>query len=304
MTRYTRVAPLAALLLGVTGAAQGATLDPPPNRPQRPALRGPDANPDQAPRRGAAPVDGERPGRQAADENPAKAYFALRGELRQLHSPRTPEDLRLTDEQLEQIRKVAEQFQDERRAYMDAHADEINKLREAAGLPPMPERGARRDGLPQGERPRDGRGNADAPPPDDCPRNGRGARNNDDQRPRQGRVHAQGVQLQRRAPGDVESAGRGTPPTPEQAEARQKLHDLIDAGPSPESAIKRTLAVLRPEQREHVETRLRELAERARQRGPRADAPMQGRQTRQRPNAAPAPQPPQMDQLDLPDDGG
>lgn len=313
MTRYTRVAPLAALMLGVVGTAQGACNDPPPDRPQRQALRGPQAQGDQAPGRRAAAADQERPGRNAAQERPAAAFFALRAELKRLGSERTPEDLRLTDGQAEQIKKIGEQFQDERRAYMDAHADEIKALREAAGLPPMLDRAERREGLPQGERPRDGRGASDAPRPDDRPRDGRGARNDDD-RPRLGRARGQGNERPGPGPdgfggddmppppdGMEPGAGRGDPPTPEQIEARQKLRDLMEAGPSPEKAMKDTLAVLRPEQRHEVETRLRELAERARERGPRTDSPMQGRRTRQAPDDTRPPQPPPMDQLDLPD---
>lgn len=302
MTRFTRVAPVAALML-MSGLAQGALAQPADNA-ERPALRGPRVADDDA--RGPRSFDeGERPERPGAAEHPGAAFFALRAELRRLGSRRAPEGLRLTEGQIDKIREIGEAFQTERRAYMDQHADEIEALRKDAGLPEMRERGERREPMTVGDRVRRGAAD-DADTPDDRPIRRRATQDRPDRRElgnRRGRDFDDEMapELDER-PG----FGRGEPPTPEQLEAREKLRELMAAGPSPEKAAKQTLAVLTPEQREHVETKLRARREKAEQarRGERGQPPMDGRRSRRDPDEQgrrQPPRPPSMDELDLPD---
>lgn len=300
MTKFTRVAPVAALML-VSGLAQGA-IAPPADNAERPALRGPRVADDDA--RGPRSFDeGERPERPGAAEHPGAAFFALRAELRRLGSRRAPEGLRLTEGQIDKIREIGEAFQTERRAYMDKHADEIEALRKDAGLPEMRERGERRDPMTVGDRVRRGAPN-DADAPDDRPIRRRATQDRPDRRElgnRRGRDFDDEM-----APelGERPRFGPGEPPTPEQLEAREKLRELMAAGPSPEKAAKQTLAVLTPEQREHVETKLRAMRERAEQ-ARRGEPAMDGRRSRRNPDqpgqGRRQPAPPSMDELDLPD---
>lgn len=163
--------------------------------------------------------------------------------------------LKLTDEQKEAIKEIAQERREAMQAFMEAHKDEIHELRQQAGLPG---RDARGEGRERGER-RERRGREDRPTPE----------NEMDAPPRDDT---------RRGPSDDSTTGnprRGAPRdevTPEQEAAREKLKALMATAPSDDEAIETVMGMLSPEQRQAVEERIDKRRDQAR-RGEGGEAP-------------------------------
>lgn len=295
------VAACAALSLAPVALAEKVTSQAPdPDDPTQ-LLRGPSVEDRDVP--GVTEMFGEppRPGAQQQGqrrEQPIRFQVFMKA-MRALGDEDTPERLRPTPEQVEEVRAIARDFGKEMRAFQKADKDEIKSLRERAG------------------RTRDGK-----------------AQQRDRARERQGGDSSRDRERQDRsdqargsfAPDDGNAPRREAraKPGPESRKdrelAQQQLRDLWASAPRPDAHYERIWDVLTAEQRAFVEGQLaahrdemmmrraeneaERILERTRRASPeqrRRFAQREGRRQRDRRNDAPPPPPPAVDDLDVPD---
>lgn len=236
-------ASLIAAMLAFAGLASTVSAEPPPppDRKHAHPLGGPGVDDVNLPGKGRQFAQGMDMDRKPAGRANGHAIMQT---LRSLGGEDTPDDLRLTDDQQEQIRVIADDFREQMRDFRDQHKDEFQKLRDAAG---RPERG-----------PREGRGERGAPDRDDNDMR-TGPQNADAQRddnapppPRQ--------REGRRGPGPRAERNE---PSADQKAARQQLRDLMSKGPKVEDFQARLWDVLTPAQRELANQRLEAFRDQA-----------------------------------------
>ncbi|MEQ8768892.1 MAG: hypothetical protein RIB60_00130 [Phycisphaerales bacterium] len=260
---------LAGSTLGAS--AQMDAFDPPPPPDAEPGadlLRGPDAPRDARPnRRASFGEDADRPGTTGLQ------LGAVLREIRALRSREVPESARLTNEQGREIMGIARGYQQDRRAFMQEHAEEFDELRAVLGdLAPDRAERDRRDRM--GEQRRRG-----------APR--------DDADDRQ--VDRERAEMRERRASAQRRADRPEP-TPEQLEALKQWRELMKQGPDAQAALGAVMEALTPEQRELIGERLKRRAE-AREPGRRPGADEPPRRRGERPA-------PDMDDVEVPDADG
>lgn len=244
-------ASLIAAMLAFAGLASTASAEPPPppDRKHAHPLGGPGVDDVNLPGRGRKFAQGMDMDRKPAGRTNSRAIMQTLGTL---GDPETPDDLRLTDDQREQIRAIADEFRDQMREFREQHKDEFEKLRDAAG---RPERG-----------PREGRGQRGGPDRDD-----RAPRDRDDNDMRAGPQNADAQRDDNAPPPPRQREGRRGPgprperdePSADQKAARQQLRDLMSKGPKIEDFQARLWDVLTPAQRELANQRLEAFRDQA-----------------------------------------
>lgn len=149
-----------------------------------------------------------------------------------------PRGLAIGEEQADEIKDIMDDYRAEMRAFRAEHAEELQRLRAAAGVnaqergpggaggPPPPPPGGERAGPPAG-----GERRGEGMPPEGAP-------------PRKGPRGDRGPRPE---------------PTPEQQTARQQLRELMSKGPKAEALHARIWDVLRPEQRDLLNNRIEEM---------------------------------------------
>lgn len=246
--RYTT--PLiAGVLLALAGGPAGAY--EPENESgasEKTVLGGPrvDARPGDAGRPDDAPENAMDETMRAERVEPPFTMYLMH--LRSLQRGED-ESLRLTDEQTESIRAIAQEHRESVREYLMEHREEIRRLREVSGERPGWAAGRRandRDnarpiGRPDARPARGGEAEEDARP----------AREDAGERPERARERVRardGMQPVERNNTDRPDA------TPEQrAEARDRLFKLLGAAPGDKESREKLLGVLTEAQRERVE---------------------------------------------------
>ena len=193
-------------------------------------------------------------GKQQRGQAPGAELRELSMQVRRLGGPDAPEGLALSETQRDEITTILRTYRDKMGAFVKAHREQIDTLRDEAGLPPMRAQGehARGERSERGERgergrrarPDGDRGRPGGAPPDDMD----GPPDDMDAPP-----------PPRGGPGERGERGK---PTPEQQAAREELAKLMATGPSAADAAKQVYAVLTPAQREHVEAEMKKAAER------------------------------------------
>lgn len=139
MKRCVRLAGVLAVVGGLGLARVGEAAQPERPRPARrerperreepPPLRGPEVRDEQPPGPGAGLIGGG--GDQRIGERiPLRVFLAA---VRALDGEGMDELVRLTDEQRRLLREYGDEFQRQRREYMERHAGELRELRAAAG---------------------------------------------------------------------------------------------------------------------------------------------------------------------------
>lgn len=128
-----------------------------------------DSKPSEAPLGGPGVTDRAPPGGRKFGGEAGKgdkfsraggvqAHGAFMRTLRQLGGPDAPEGLAMSEEQIEKVRAVEDEYRAAMKAFREQHKDEFEALRKEAGLPEMGGPGERRGGPggpggPDGERP-------------------------------------------------------------------------------------------------------------------------------------------------------
>lgn len=200
--------------------------------------------------------EGRRDKMRSGERVPTRMFM---GAIRSLESPETPEDLRLTDEQRDEIRDIAEEFRGAMQAFRAEHRDELQALRDEA-----PGRGG------QGARGRADRGQrqGDGPPPNARGQggpNGRGPRGGDAPPP----------------PPPGNGADEGAPPPRPSPEQRERMAEIMKDAPKAEPYHTRMWAVLSEAQQVVVRERLEKaMAEGPRGEGRRAQGGQDGARQR------------------------
>jgi hypothetical protein len=265
---------LIAAMLAFAGLASTASAEPPPppDRKHAHPLGGPGVDDVNLPGKGRQFAQGMDADRKPAGRTNSRAIMQTLGSL---GDPETPDDLRLTDDQREQIRAIADEFRDQMREFREQHKDEFEKLRGAG----RPDRG-----------PREGRGQRRGPDRDD-----RAPRDRDDNDMRAGPRNAgpQNADAQRddNAPPPPRQRGERPGPgprgerdeaSPDQKAARQQMRDLMSKGPKIEDFQARLWDVLTPAQRELANQRLEAFRDQAPPREGQRRRDRQGRPDMQR----------------------
>lgn len=190
--------------------------------------------------KGAEPADRDAPADGHAHERPRlRAYFMA---VRSLG--RAGDDLSLTEDQGAKLREIVQAHRAEIKAFMEENKEEIQHLRALAGERPGHRGADDRHGPGPGEA-TDlmGRPDENPGPTTDAPA--------DPSTTTSPRV--------RPAP-----QSPLTPPTPEQAHAREQLRVLMAKAPSGEKALTELTALLTQAQRDHIKKALEEQRERPR----------------------------------------
>lgn len=224
------VRPLAACLLTLAGAAAAiAQPDLPPPPLDDAFLGGPEVMDQGVP---GAPGDfgGQAEGKEERDRIPFRLFL---GVFRSLGSERTPENLRLSDQQQDVLKKLARSHADEVKAYLDGHRQELDELREKAGPPPHRRRRAGAPAEPGVEPPLEPGAMPD------------GAR-------------AQAGGLEQPAMPKQPRSRRAEPLqlSPEAAAVRERLREIIKGAPKPDAVQSLMWAVLTEDQRALAHERL------------------------------------------------
>lgn len=223
------------------GGREGGQAEPP-----RPLLSGPEVEAKGPP--GVVEGFGEgAPGRMMGAEvvPPRVLNRILEGML----SPDAPEEVRLSAEQRETVQALRDAFEEERRAYMQEHADELRELRRRGNV-----------GEPESDRPR---GPAARRGPE-------GERPRGEGRPRRGPApERDGMERDGRPRDGMETDRPDREPTPEQNAARQRLREVMSGAPGAERLYADVWQVLTEAQQEHVEAQVSrfrdQMAERRRE---------------------------------------
>lgn len=264
-------------LLVLAGAASGQVAAPSESDGQ-PAVNKTDAAPMRGPRvRSTAPpgargrlVDGQSDRRDRA--TPLRFY---RQELKKMGSADADASIKLSDEQVKEIRSISSDFGDKLRVHMAAHRDEMREMRVAAGLPDEPNQ---RQGQDRSKRQRGANRDADQRPADAKP-----------DRRRQRPDDAMEPDADRMAPADrrpdAAPGARRQAATPEMKAMRERMAEIRAAGPNESDAIKKIWAVLSTDQQAHLEARAKaakaQMSDRMEQRGSRpGDAETDGAKRR------------------------
>lgn len=188
------------------------------------------------------------------------------------------ESLRLTDEQAERVRAIAQEHRAAVRAYMEEHREEIRRLRQVSGERPGPGEGpARRMNERGAERPaaRPGRG-GDA---------GDEARPERDQNQNRERARERVQTRDGMQPVERNNADERGPSPEQRAAARERLYKLLSDAPGDKAMREKLLGVLTEAQRERVEAA---VAARMRMQHAGEDEGRPGARPGQRPDARPA----------------
>lgn len=214
--------------------------------------------------------DAGQPEQKAEREGPRLMEFmAAARSLRQ-----SGKDLQFTAEQREVIGAAMRDHRAAMAEFMAEHKEEIDELREQAGLPERGQRGGlgdRRGGDREGQRgqrrgPKDGQ----PQPENEMSEPGESGGTSDDG-----------------ATGG--SGGQGfQPPTPEQVEAMDRLRELMAKGPDESAVVKKIQGVLTAEQNEAIDAaiienrqrRQNETVQERRQRGPQTSDRVRGQRER------------------------
>lgn len=238
MTTLSKSA-LASLALGLAAAA---TAQP----EEKPLLSGPEVR-ETRPALVEERFGGEKSGRDRMGAVEAVPLAELRAILRALSAEETDPTLRLTPEQTDRARELMRAFESERRAYILEHRAELAALRQAAGQRPSPQAATGREpgsptpqAEPEGER---------------SPQKARNAR--PAPRPRVSAPEAD-------APMPPEA------PSPEREDARRKIRDLMQAGPSTADLQRRIYAELTEAQLAFIDAEILRRAEEQAQKRDRA----------------------------------
>ncbi|MFI4893797.1 MAG: hypothetical protein ACIAQ0_10245 [Phycisphaerales bacterium JB058] len=257
MTLTKRV--LVISMVGCAGLAMGQDAD-------KPLLSGPEVN-DSRPALVEENFGGEmKMGKARLGAMDAIPANDLRQILRDLGSPEADPLIRLSEEQVERIRELMREYEQDRRAYLQENREEFEALRQAAGI--------------GGDRGRPEAAERDMREPEGQERAGRQAR----PRAERGPVGEEGPERgPRRGP-----AGAGAEPTPEQEAARRELRAFMQAGPSSGDLQRRIFAELSPEQQQFIDE---EVLLRAEERAQERDMAMLERRRRDRAEEAPGARP-------------
>lgn len=207
-----------------------------PENAEKNVLKGPRVQQTGSPERG-----GEgRAQRAEQDRQPRLMAFMMA--IRSLQ--RADESLHLTEAQQQQLKTISDEHKAEMAVFMEANKEEIQELRQQAGLPEQ-------DRSQQQERQRGQRGERVRPENEmDAPQ-----RNGQRQRPSE-----DGTTGNRARP------ERDAQPTPEQKAARDQLRVLMEGAPSDQASIKQATTVLSAEQQAHVKEAIAKGRERMSQR--------------------------------------
>lgn len=270
-TLPTRVLVISMVVCAGSATAQDA---------EKPLLSGPEVN-DTRPALVEDTFGDQKMGKARMGAMDAIPAGDLRLIMRRMNAPDADPALRLTEEQIGKIRELMQDFEQERRAYIEANREAFETLRQEAGVRAEgrerpAERGANRGA---------GRGGEDVRPE---------AAERDMREPQApDRAQRRGRPAADRGPGpegDRGPAGREPEarPTPEQEAARQRLREFMQAGPSTGDLQRRIFAELTPEQQRFVDDEVLLLAE---ERAQERDMAMLERKRRDRAEQAPGARP-------------
>lgn len=247
--RVNRHVGLGAGLVGVLMLVAGTSLGGVAPAQDQDALGGPKVKDNSVPGQARQFAGGSRE-KGAPRPLPPMAFMRVIGTL---DGENAPEGLALSDEQRTQLESIREEHKTLMRVYAEQHKDEVLALRDQL---PEPER-RRIDGFLNGQ---------------DAPGGEAGERGRDG---RDGRWGKKGGE--RPAPedrpmdGEMMDAPRGergerAEPSPEALAARQRMREIMEGAPKFEDAHAKAMAVLTPEQQEHVKAKLEEARARAEER--------------------------------------
>lgn len=183
---------------------------------------------------------GKGAGERGRPEHPGMRFAAFLGAVRSLNGPDAPDNVRPSDEQIDAVRTVAEEFRAKAEEFRAAHAEEIEQLQKEAGIEPG-EFGPGPGGPGGPGGPRD----------------------------ENAKPHGKAREKMKERARDRAQGGEPKEITPEQQAAREKLRALREQGPNPEEYRAVIWKMLSPEQQQYVEERLGEMRERAANHAPR-----------------------------------
>lgn len=256
-SRATRLVASAAFALFVSAGGAYA-------QDNRPPLRGPDVKDASPPGEKNSFVRGGKDRKDQAAQRGAPV--AMMRAINSLRSPETPEDLRLSPDQDQQIKGIMDSVRDDMRAFRESHGQEIrdlvrdlspearkkvaDKVRPFLGADKGPEGrgpeaggpGERRGpGGPEGERPRARKPKGDQPPP------------------------GEGDPMDEMRPGDGPKDRPKDGPK-DDAAALARLKELAEKAPDMQAAETKAWNVLNEPQQKFVKGRLEEMRKEAEQR--------------------------------------
>ena len=240
-TQATRV--LVVSMVAMAGAAWGQEAD-------KPLLSGPEVK-DTRPALVEDGFGGTKMGKDRMGAMDAIPAQDLREILRAMNAPESDPALRLSEEQAGRVRELMREFEQERRAYMQEHREELQTLMKEAGVRPEAIQ----------ERQPDARGQR---------RDDRRERVESTERDMREPIGPEGARRMQRPAVDPRGGGEGGPQgrpapeertTPEQDAARRKLREFMQSGPSTGDLQRRIYAELSPEQQGFIDAEVLRLAE-------------------------------------------